>query len=86
MNLLAAAGASGSSVRHIVVKSSTLVYGSSARDPNTFHEDTPRASPVRHDVERTLLEAEGLVRDFADDNPSTLVTVLRFANVLGHRT
>src|SRR5580700_9915085 len=47
MNLLAAAGAAGTSVRHIVVKSSTLVYGSSARDP------------------------------------ATLVTVLRFANVLG---
>ena len=83
MNLLAAAGASGSSVRHIIVKSSTLVYGSSAQDPNTFLEDTPRASPARHDVERTLLEAESLVRDFSDDNPGTLITVLRFANVLG---
>ena len=36
MNLLAAAGAAGSSVRHIVVKSSTLVYGCAASDPNTF--------------------------------------------------
>ena len=36
LNLLAAAGAAGSSVRHIVVKSSTLVYGSAASDPNTF--------------------------------------------------
>ena len=41
MNLLAAAGAAGSSVRHIVVKSSTLVYGSAASDPNTFDEDPP---------------------------------------------
>jgi UDP-glucose 4-epimerase len=83
MNLLAAAGAAGSSVRHIVVKSSTLVYGSSARDPNTFHEDTPRAGPAKNSVERALVEAEALVRDFSEDNPSTLVTVLRFANVLG---
>ena len=83
MNLLAAAGAAGSSVRHIVVKSSTLVYGSAASDPNTFHEDTPRTSPVRNSVERALVEAEGLVRDFAEDNPGTSVTVLRFANVLG---
>jgi UDP-glucose 4-epimerase len=83
MNLLAAAGASGSSVRHIVVKSSTLVYGSAASDPNTFHEDTPRTSPVRNGVERALVEAEGLVRDFSEDNPATRVTVLRFANVLG---
>jgi UDP-glucose 4-epimerase len=83
MNLLAAAGAAGSSVRHIVVKSSSLVYGSTARDPSTFHEDTPRAGPPRNSVERALVEAEGLVRDFSEDNPATLVTVLRFANVLG---
>jgi UDP-glucose 4-epimerase len=85
MNLLAAAGAAGSSVRHIVVKSSTLVYGSSARDPSTFHEDTPRSTPAAHGIERALLEAESLVRDFSEDNPGTLVTVLRFANVLGPR-
>jgi UDP-glucose 4-epimerase len=83
MNLLAAAGAAGSSVRHIVIKSSTLVYGSAASDPNTFSEDTPRTSPVRNGVERALIEAEGLVQDFAEDNPGTRVTVLRFANVLG---
>jgi nucleoside-diphosphate-sugar epimerase len=83
MNLLAAAGAAGSSVRHIVVKSSTLVYGSAASDPNTFLEDTPRTSPVRNSVERALVEADGLMRDFAEDNPGTRVTVLRFANVLG---
>ena len=70
MNLLAAAGAAGSSVRHIVVKSSTLVYGSAASDPNTFHEDTPRTSPVKNSVERALVEAEGLVRDFSEDNPA----------------
>jgi len=83
MNLLAAAGAAGSSVRHIVVKSSTLVYGSAASDPNTFHEDTPRTSPVKNSVERALVEAEALLRDFSEDNPATRVTVLRFANVLG---
>jgi UDP-glucose 4-epimerase len=83
MNLLAAAGAAGTSVRHIVVKSSTLVYGSAASDPNTFQEDTPRTSPVKNSVERALVEAESLVRDFSEDNPATKVTVLRFANVLG---
>jgi UDP-glucose 4-epimerase len=83
MNLLAAAGAAGSSVRHVVVKSSTLVYGSAASDPNTFLEDTPRTSRVKNSVERALVEAEGLVRDFSEDNPATKVTVLRFANVLG---
>ena len=83
MNLLAAAGAPGSPVRHVVVKSSTLVYGSSEKDPNTFGEDTPRSNAPQTRVEQSLVDAEGLVHDFAEDNPSTLVTVLRFANVLG---
>jgi UDP-glucose 4-epimerase len=83
LNLLAAAGSAGSSVRHIVIKSSTLVYGSAASDPNTFKEDTARSSPAKNSVERSLIEAEALVQDFAEDNPGTRVTVLRFANVLG---
>ncbi len=83
MNLLAAAGQSGSSVRQVVVKSSTLVYGSAATDPAWFREETSRTSPARTRVERSLLEVEGFVRDFAEDNPATVVTVLRFANVLG---
>ncbi|HVX21094.1 MAG TPA: NAD-dependent epimerase/dehydratase family protein [Acidimicrobiales bacterium] len=83
MNLLAAAGAPGSPVRHVVVKSSTLVYGSSEKDPATFTEDTPRSRTPRTRVERSLVDAEGLLHDFADDNPGVLVTVLRFANVLG---
>lgn len=82
MNLLAAAEASGS-VRHVIVKSSGLVYGSSARDPAVFDEDTSRARPPRTDVERSLVEAEGLVADFAEEHPAATVAVLRFANVLG---
>jgi len=83
MNLLAAAGQSGSPVRQVVVKSSTLVYGSAATDPAWFREEVPRTSPARTRVERSLLEVEGFVRDFAEDNPATVVSVLRFANVLG---
>lgn len=83
MNLLAAAGQTGSPVRQVVVKSSTLVYGSASTDPMWFREEMTRTSPARTRVERSLLEVEGLVRDFAEDNPATVVTVLRFANVLG---
>ena len=83
MNLLAAVGAPDSSVRQLVVKSSGLVYGSTERDPASFTEETPRVRTPRTDVERSLVEAEGLVRDFAEDDPSAIVTILRFANVLG---
>ena len=83
MNLLAAAGAPGSSVRKVVVKSSTLVYGSSNRDPYFFSEDAHRTGPARTRVERSLLEVEGYIADFADDHPDVVVSRLRFSNVLG---
>lgn len=83
MNLLAAASATGSSVRHVVVKSSSLVYGSHPADPTWFTEDTPRTRPPRTRLERSLTEVESYVRDFADENPSVMVTLMRFANVLG---
>ena len=83
MNLLAAASAPETSVRHIVVKSSSLVYGASFQDPAWFREETPRTKPPSTLVERSLLEVEEYLRDFAEDNPHVTVTLLRFANVLG---
>jgi len=83
MNLVAAAGTAGSPVRKIVVKSSTLVYGSNYQDPYFFREETPRTRGAQTSIERTLLECESFVRDFAEDNPHVLVTMLRFSNVLG---
>jgi UDP-glucose 4-epimerase len=83
MNLLAAAGAADSSVRHIVVKSSTLVYGSSLNNPQWFREETPRPSPPKTRIERSLIEVEGYLSDFAEDNPHVVVSLLRFSNVLG---
>jgi len=83
MNLLAAAGAPNSSVRQVVVKSSSLVYGSHPSDPAWFTEDTPRSRPPRSRLERSLGEVESYVRDFAEENPEVTVTLLRFANVLG---
>jgi UDP-glucose 4-epimerase len=83
LNLLAAASAADSPVRKIVVKSSGLVYGSSYRDPAFFRESTARTSPARTNVERSLLEVESFVRDFAEDSPHVTATILRFSNVLG---
>jgi UDP-glucose 4-epimerase len=83
MNLLAAAGAADSPVRKVVVKSSTLVYGSNYQDPYFFREETPRTRGPQTRIERSLLECEAFVRDFTEDNPHVLVSVLRFSNVLG---
>jgi UDP-glucose 4-epimerase len=83
MNLFAAASAPGSPVRDVVVKSSTLVYGASPKDPVWFAEESRRAEPPKSMVERSLLEVESYVRDFAVDNPHVIVAMLRFSNVLG---
>src|SRR4029453_17837232 len=52
-------------------------------DPVWFGEDSRRSSFPRHRVERSLLEVEGYVRDYATDNPDVTVSLLRFSNVLG---
>jgi UDP-glucose 4-epimerase len=83
MNLFAAASAPGSTVRDVVVKSSTLVYGSAVQDPVWFDEDMARSSLPKNRVEQSLVEVEGYVRDFAIDNPHVQVSMLRFSNVIG---
>jgi UDP-glucose 4-epimerase len=83
MNLFAAASQPESRVRNVVVKSSTLVYGSTHADPVWFSEDSRRSALPRHGVERSLLEVEGYVRDYDSDNPDVAVSLLRFSNVLG---
>ncbi|MBN2623673.1 MAG: NAD-dependent epimerase/dehydratase family protein [Acidimicrobiales bacterium] len=83
MNLFAAASQPESRVCNVVVKSSTLVYGSTYADPVWFTEDSRRSALPKHPVERSLLEVEGYVRDYAADNPDVSVSLLRFSNVLG---
>ncbi|MCC7076220.1 MAG: NAD-dependent epimerase/dehydratase family protein [Acidimicrobiia bacterium] len=82
MNLLAAAATTDSPVRRLIVKSSTLVYGAGRGDPQIFRETARRSNSPRTQVERSLLEVEDYVRDFAEDNPHVSVTLLRVANVI----
>jgi UDP-glucose 4-epimerase len=83
MQVLAAAQKSPT-VRKLVVKSSTAVYGSSASDPAVFTEDMePRTLPTGYAKDAT--EVEGYVRGFARRRPEVDITTLRFANVIGPR-
>ncbi|MET7637077.1 NAD-dependent epimerase/dehydratase family protein [Streptomyces sp. NPDC005438] len=70
-------------VRRFVVKSSTSVYGSAARDPAIFAESTPSRALPSGGFAKDLVEVEGYVRGFARRRPDVSVTVLRFAQVLG---
>jgi UDP-glucose 4-epimerase len=83
MNILAACTGRDSPVRKIVFKSSAHYYGVEQDDPAFFTEDHRRKRPARTPIERDVVEAEELVRDFSLHHPDRVVTVLRFVNGLG---
>ncbi|WP_049579981.1 NAD-dependent epimerase/dehydratase family protein [Streptomyces sp. SBT349] len=70
-------------LRRVVVKSSTQIYGTAARDPAVFSETTLPRAPVAGGFPQDVAEIEGYVRGFARRCPQVAVTVLRFAHVLG---
>ncbi len=84
MQLLAACQ-KAPSVRKLVVKSSSTVYGASPKDPAMFTEDMEPRSLPRAGFAKDSVEVEGYVRGFARRRPDVTVTVLRFANFLGPR-
>lgn len=82
MQLLAACQ-KAPTVEHLVVKSTTTVYGASNRDPAMFTEDMePRRAP-RAGYAKDVAEIESYVRGFARRRPDVRVTMLRCANVIG---
>ncbi len=84
MQLLAACQKSAT-VRRLVVKSTTAVYGSSPRDPALFTEEMePKALP-RSGYAKDAVEVEGYVRGFGRRRPDVSLTVLRFTNFIGPR-
>ncbi|SOD70664.1 UDP-glucose 4-epimerase [Jatrophihabitans sp. GAS493] len=82
MQLLAACQKS-ETVRRLVVKSTTSVYGSSAHDPAVFTEDLPARRLPSAGYSKDAVEVEGYVRGFGRRRPDIAVTVLRFANFIG---
>lgn len=84
MQLLAACQ-KAATVRRLVLKSTTAVYGSSPRDPAIFTESmTPKELPPGG-YAKDATEIEGYLRGFARRRPDVAVTVLRFANFIGPR-
>jgi UDP-glucose 4-epimerase len=84
MQLLAACQ-KAPSVRRLVLKSTTAVYGSSQRDPSHFDETmTPKDLPSGG-YAKDAVEIEGYLRGFARRRPDVSVTTLRFSNFIGPR-
>jgi UDP-glucose 4-epimerase len=84
MQLLAACQ-KASTVRRLVVKSTTAIYGSSSADPALFGEDTEPAALPRGGYGKDAVEVEGYVRGFGRRRPDVAVTMLRFTNIIGPR-
>lgn len=84
MQLLAACQKS-SSVRRLVVKSTTSVYGAGPRDPALFTEDMTPRHPPTSGWAKDSVEVEGYVRGFARRRPDIEVAILRLANFIGPR-
>ena len=82
MQLLAACQ-KAPSVRRLVVKSTTAVYGSSSKDPALFTEDMEPRSLPRSGYAKDATEVEGYVRGLGRRRPDIAVSMIRFSNFIG---
>lgn len=82
MQLLAACQRAPS-VKQLVVKSSTRVYGVSPKDPAMLTEDMEPNQLPRSGFPKDSVEVEGYVRGFARRRPDVAIGLLRIANILG---
>ncbi|MQA13666.1 MAG: NAD-dependent epimerase/dehydratase family protein [Pseudonocardiaceae bacterium] len=82
MQLLAACQQS-TTVKRLVVKSTSAVYGASSRDPALFTEDNEPKAPSSSGYGKDAVEVESYVRGFARRRDDVGVTILRFANFIG---
>src|SRR5437867_9454789 len=71
------------SLNRVVMKSSTAVYGASARDPALFTEDMTARDEIRHGFAKDSVEVEQYARDFGRRRPDVRLSILRFANIIG---
>jgi UDP-glucose 4-epimerase len=70
-------------LKKLVMKSSTAVYGASPRDPALFTEDMGAREVPRHGFAKDSVEVEQYVRDFGRRRRDVSLTILRFANFIG---
>ncbi len=70
-------------VKHLVVKSTTTMYGASSRDPAMFSEEMGPKRLPSSGYAKDVYEVEGYVRGFARRRPDVTVTTIRAANVIG---
>lgn len=70
------------SVRRVVLKSTSDVYGASSRDPVRFTEDSTSHRPLEG-FGRDSLDIESYARGLGRRRPDIAVSILRLANMIG---
>jgi len=70
-------------LRKLVVKSTTAVYGSEPEDPLFFTEEMAARRSPSTPFCRDAIEIETYARDFGRRRPDVAMTILRFATILG---
>ena len=71
------------SVRRVILKSTSEVYGSSPRDPVMFTDDGSSRRPPGEGFAQDSVDIEGYARGLARRRPDLAVTILRLANMIG---
>ncbi|MGC2656014.1 MAG: SDR family oxidoreductase [Mycobacterium sp.] len=71
------------SVRRVVLKSTSEVYGSSAHDQVMFTEDSSSRRPFHQGFPKDSLDIEGYARGLGRRRTDVAVTILRLANMIG---
>lgn len=70
-------------VRHVVLRSTGQIYGSSPLDPARYAEDTVPRHPPRSGPARDALEMESFVTGLGHRRTDVAVTILRLGNLMG---
>lgn len=81
LNLVAAAAAAG--VKHVLMRSFTVVYGARGRNPHFLTEQQPLPANGGLSWLRDKVEAEQHAQSYGRRFPQMTVTILRFAPLLG---
>jgi UDP-glucose 4-epimerase len=70
-------------VRKVVLKSSTAIYGARPGNPAFLREDHALRGSKRSGTVRDLVEVEAFCASFRPQQPDLILTLLRFANIVG---
>ncbi|GAA4664263.1 NAD-dependent epimerase/dehydratase family protein [Gordonia humi] len=73
------------SVKRLILRSTSMVYGASGADPALFAEGTPARREPKRGYGRDLIDVEGYVRGLSRRRQDIDVTILRYQSMLGPR-